>query len=105
MHAREHHLLEAALAQHFQLRQYVTRRHAPAATARHRHDAEGAEQVAPLLDLQEGARLPREAVGAERLHLARAPQIVDQHTISEPAELTAHGPYQIRQSVPTDDVI
>ena len=82
MHAGEHHFLKAALRQHLQLLEHLPRRHAAAAAARERHDAEAAEEVAPLLDLEEGARLAGEALRAERLHAPGRAQIIHQDTLA-----------------------
>jgi hypothetical protein len=47
--------------------------------ARHRDDAERAEEVAALLHLEERARLARERPRAERRHRALAPAVADDH--------------------------
>ena len=55
--AGQHHLAEAARRQPLELGEDAARLDAAAAAARERHDAEGAEEIAALLHLEEGARL------------------------------------------------
>src|ERR1051325_2529862 len=61
MHPGEDDLLEPDRSEALDLREDRARRKAPARPARHRDDAEGAEEVAPLLHFQERPRLAVEA--------------------------------------------
>src|SRR5262249_27586447 len=66
MDAREHDLLEPRRAERVDLPEDLAGREAPTRPARHRDDAERAEEVAPLLDLEKGTRLSRERARPER---------------------------------------
>ena len=77
VHAGEHDLVEATRRERIQLGEDGPGRQAAARPAGQGNDAEGAEQVAPLLHLQEGARLPVEAACAERLDRRLAPAVAD----------------------------
>ena len=77
VHAGEDDLLEALRGERRHFGQHHARRQAPAGPARHRHDAERAEEVAALLHLQERARLPREAARAHGRDRALPPARAD----------------------------
>src|SRR5262245_21555956 len=77
MDAREHDLLEPRRAERIDLREDLAGREAPTRPPRHRDDAERAEEVAPLLDLEKRTRLSRERARPERAHGGLAPDVTD----------------------------
>jgi hypothetical protein len=68
MDAGEDDLLEPLGREAFHLVENLARRQAPALSRGHRDDAEGAEEIAALLHLEERAGLIRERARAERAH-------------------------------------
>jgi len=103
VHARQHDLLEAPGGERLHLGQHLARREAPARPARHRDDAEGAEEVAALLHLQEGPRLLAEGPGAGGGDAPLAPGLPDHH----PRDLRRpqHGRHEVLQTVQADHVV
>src|SRR5262249_61645808 len=79
--AGEDHLAEAARRERLELGENGARRQAPTAPAGHRDDAERAEEVAALLDLQKGARLAVERPGTEGLDPGLVPAAGDLHPL------------------------
>ena len=102
VHARQDDLLEALLGQRLDLGEHGARRKAAARAARHRHDAEGAEEVAALLHLQESARLPVEAARAHRRDRPLATARAGGHPLDVPRR---HRARERVEATETDHVI
>jgi hypothetical protein len=77
VHAGEDHLAEAAGRERLELGEDRPRREAATSPPGHRHDAERAEEIAPLLHLEERPRLAIERARPERAHHRLPPAVAN----------------------------
>src|ERR1051326_4586817 len=102
MDAGEHDLLEAGRGETLDLRKDRAWRQAPARPTRHRDDAEGTEEIAALLHLQEGPRLALEAPCPEGRQAGGAADVPDAHASAARGE---HRGDELLHPAETDHVI